>query len=174
MQLIGALRIDVPEAGDYSFLSDLFQRVPEQVKHQDRLTRYVGYEGPKTGPRQPYFMGLEVETVKRVPEGMAAWVLDDDSFTVLAPVDGKNVVAWQSDLTWAWRNISESGRSCGITGEFNARVPKAWQSTGATGPVPFSAVCNCFVKLDETGPDDDVLLVDYDPKWPRQYDDFSR
>ena len=40
--------------------------------------------------------------------------------------------------------------------------------------MPFSAVCNCFVKLDEAGPDDEVHLVDYDPKWRRQYDDFSR
>ena len=174
LQLIGAMRLDVPEPGDYRFLSDLFQRVPDQVEHQGRLTRYVGYEGPRAGSRQPYFMGLEVEAVEQIPQGMMAWVLDDEKFTVMEPVDGKSDVTWQSDLTWTWRNVSESRKSCSITGEFNAPVPGAWQSKGDSGPVPFSAVCNCFVKLDEAGPDDEVRLVDYDPEWLRQYDDFSR
>ncbi len=174
LQLIGALRTDVPEPGDYSFLSNLFERIPDQVEHQDRLTRYVGYEGPCRGSRQPYFMGLEVETVGRIPAGMMAWVLDDDRFTVLEPVNGKNVVTWQSDLSWMWRNVSGSRKSCGTTGEFSTVVPKAWLGADAAGPVPFSAVCNCFVKLDEAGPDDEVRLVDYDPEWSQQYDDFSR
>ena len=174
LQLIGALRTDVPEPGDYSFLSDLFERIPDQVEHQGRLTRYVGYEGPRAGSRQPYFMGLEVEAVERIPEGMMAWVLDDGRFTVLEPVDGKNVVTWQSDLAWMWCNVSGSRKSCAITGEFSTVVPKAWPSADAAAPVPFSAVCNCFVRLDEAGPDDEVRLVDYDPKWPQQYDDFSR
>ena len=66
LHLIGGLRIDVPEPGDYRFLENLFERMPNEITDQGRPTRYVGYEGPRQDTQQPYFMGLEASLTKGV------------------------------------------------------------------------------------------------------------
>jgi GrpB-like predicted nucleotidyltransferase (UPF0157 family) len=167
------MRIDLTEPGDYRFIANLFDRLPKEIANPGRSTRFVGYEGPRHGARQPYFLGLEVESVETIPAGMKALILGDHTLTVLEPIDGRAVVTWEDDLTWMWRDESASRDHTKVTGEFAATVPTAWRPSGSTEPIPFSVVSNCFFHPAIAGADDEINLVAYDSTWPKAFSEFS-
>ncbi len=167
LQLIGDLRTEVPAPGDYSFLGNLFTRLPQEMP--TGLTRYVGYEGPRVGEQQPYFLGVEVEKIERIPTGMMALALTEDTIQILQPTADGVRCSWEGGLSWDWRERS-ARESCPVVGEFSAAVPDNWLAGGT--PIPFRLVSNSYTDLSGGGPSDEILIADYDPGWPSTFPEF--
>ena len=173
MQLVGGLRIGASAPGDYSFYSNLFARMAKEIRNTGSLTRYVAFNYLTDGNNPITFLGIEVDSIQNIPDGMIAWDLDNNSLTVMEAKNGENVIIWQEDVAWQWRDESFSACGRGITGEFSVRVPSEWSGTRVSAHRHFSMTANAYVAPGQTGCDDGVYLVDYDPAWPEKFNEFS-
>ncbi len=164
MQLIGGLRLG--SANDDSFYDELLTRLPSEVKNTGNLTRYVAFDY-LTDQNDPItFLGIEVDSIENIPEGMYAWILDNRYLTVLEGDNGKNAKIWQEGLTWRWRDESPSKYNRDVTGEFAVRVPAEWYGDSKPGEREFSMTVNMYIAPGQAGSDDNIHLVDYNPEWP--------
>ncbi|MDT8389691.1 MAG: GrpB family protein [Lentisphaeria bacterium] len=191
MKLIGGLKLGASAPGDYSFYGDLFSRLPKEVKHAGDLTRYVAFDYLTAGNDSITFLGIEVDKIDAIPDGLMVWDFDGDRLTVLEPGEspgnairtfniqrptsnvegagkGQMIVTYEADVDWAWRSASDS-----LVGEFNVKVPPEWTGTGSSGERLFSMTANCHIAPGKPGCDDAVELVDYDSQWPEQFSEFS-
>lgn len=173
MQLIGGLRIGASPPGDYSFYANLFARMTKEVSNTGSLTRYVAFDYLSKEKNPITFLGIEVHGIENIPDGMIAWDLHGSSLTVLEARNGENAIIWQEDVVWQWRDDSPSACGRGVTGEFGVRVPSEWSGTSFSAYRHFSMTGNAYVAPGQTGCDDDVHLVDYDPTWPGKFNEFS-
>ena len=83
MQIVGGLRLGIAAPGDYSFYGDLFARLPTEVKNTGALTRYVAFDYLTDGEDPITFLGIEVDSIESIPDGMIAWDLGLDDLTVV-------------------------------------------------------------------------------------------
>jgi len=145
----------------------------KEVRNTGSLTRYVAFDY-LTDEKDPItFLGIEVDSIENIPDRMIAWDLDNDGLTVMEAKNGDNVIIWQEDVTWQWRDESPSACGRGVTGEFSVRVPSEWSGTRVSVQRHFSMTANAYVAPGQTGCDDGVHLVDYDPTWPEKFNEFS-
>ncbi|MEZ4601188.1 MAG: GrpB family protein [Syntrophotaleaceae bacterium] len=170
--LVGGMRIGSPVAGDYSFYADLFSRMAREVPNTGELTRYVAFDCFADGARIT-FLGIEVDRIDGVPDGMVAWQLDEKKITVLDGRCRRDPLPWQREVSWLW--LDHSSSSCGrdVTGEFIVRVPAEWTQVSVPMDCPFSMTGNAYVAPGQAGCDDSVELVDYDEAWPEQFSLFA-
>ena len=171
IQLIGGLRLGA--ADDESFYGNLFARLPKEVRNTGRLTRYVAFDYLTDGQHSITFLGIEVERIEHIPAGLMAWVLDTHSLSVFEVKNGKHVIIWQEEVTWLWRDDSVCEGHQRITGEFTVRVPSSWSGTDEPARRDFSMTGNIYTAPGQTGPDDRIHLVEYDPTWPHRFREFS-
>jgi GrpB-like predicted nucleotidyltransferase (UPF0157 family) len=171
IQLIGQQQLN-PAEGDHSLIATLLKRLPKEVKHTGKITRFVGYDSFMRGRDHLRFFGIEVDAIEDLPDGMIAWDLDDTRWTVWESRDGRKSIAWQEDITWQWldRSAATSGRR---TGEFIATGAAEWCSRGGPEARPFWMFSNVYVDLQQNGFRDDIYLVDYDPLWPAQFEKMA-
>lgn len=85
MKLIGGLKLGASAPGGYSFYGDLFSRLPKEVKHTGDLTRYVAFDYLAAANDSITFLGIEVDRIENIPDGMMAWEIDGDRLRVIAP-----------------------------------------------------------------------------------------
>lgn len=156
IKIIGCLMAHTPDQ-NYTWFSDTYTRVMNEVSHTGEVIHFVRY-----GSRHIQFTGVEVEQITDIPDGMLAWELCDDSWTV-RQVSGE--ITWQVPITWQWRTVSDAGR---WLGEFSARCPEEWGG----GLFDFQITANSYLKRGEPI-DDNISLVDNDPAWPQQYSEFA-
>lgn len=173
MQLIGGLRTGICPGGDNSFYANLFARMTKEVSNTGSLTRYVAFDYLSNERDSITFLGIEVDGIENIPDGMIAWDLDGSSLTVLETKNGENSIIWQENVVWQWRDESPSSCGRGVTGEFGVRVPLEWSGKSFSAYRHFSMTGNAYVAPGQTGCDDDVQLVDYDPTWPGKFKEFS-
>ena len=173
MQLVGGLRLGAAPAGDYSFHSNLFARMTVEVGNTGSLTRYVAFDYLTDEPDPIAFLGIEVDSIGNIPDGMVAWDLDNHSLTVLEAKSRENAIIWRDDVTWQWRSEIPSACDRGVTGEFSVRVPPAWSRMSGSPHRHFAMTGNAYVAPSQKGCDDDIHLVDYDPTWPQKFNEFS-
>ena len=154
------------------FYGPLFGKLVDEVKHTGELTRYVGYQSDLDGKARFHFFGIEVSEIEGIPEGLTAWDLDDKRWTVWESRKGQDVIISREDVTWHWRVRSRSG-SGRWTGEF-AGCCLAGLRNGESTSHDFWISANSYVgpKMKRTG-NDDVLLVDYDGAWSRQFAEMA-
>lgn len=162
MRLVGVLHVNDPD-GTIAFLMKTFPRLKSEVKHTGSVARHVQYESGTSDEDHLRFFGIEVDRIEDIPEGMIAWDLRGDTWTVLQPKEGQDVVIWQGGLSWQWLDHSTPGRP---VGEFTAQYPVASEYRD------FWIFANGYVGIAESF-EDDVYLVDYDASWPRQYDEMA-
>ena len=172
MRLVGGLQVDAPD-GDHSLYHSLFARMTAEVENTGNLTRYVGYESFRDGKDHLRFLGIEVDRIGDIPDGMIAWDLGESTLTVSQAKDGQNAVIWRDDVTWQWREQLPSDCGRGVTGEFSARIPAAWSGKGTSEYRHFWVSANAYVAPGKNGCDDDVALAEYDPSWPQQYEEAA-
>ena len=112
IQLIGGQQL-LPTDGDFEammgFYGGLFSRLTKEVEHTGDPARYVGYQSPVGGNDCLHFLGIEVDYVEEIPEGMVAWTLDKDIRTVRETHDKRDVVLSQDDINWQWLAPSPAG-----------------------------------------------------------------
>ncbi len=134
------------------------------------LTRHVGYECYAAHEVRVRFLGVEVERIGPIPPGMLAWDISGDTWTVAEPVDGRDTAVWQGDIEWGWWSNSASGRTIG---EFTAICPGDWTGDSLPKELEFKLTTNSYFAPDRADFDDSIELVDYDPSWPGQYQEFA-
>jgi GrpB-like predicted nucleotidyltransferase (UPF0157 family) len=177
MRLIGGIQMN-PAEDDHSLVAEMFDRLPGEVVQggclaPGKLTRFAGFESAGDFPDKLRFFGVEVDEVRYIPEGMVSWELDADSFTVRQSDEGRPCPAWWEDISWQWsvRPLSDRGRTIG---EFAARgMPAWWARETAAIHRPFQLFAHVPYDLKKGAFDDQVLLVDYDPAWPEQYEGMA-
>jgi len=158
IKLIGGLYNGSAD-GVIDFLKDLFPRLTREIGHIGDVSRYVAYTGSTTEDDFLLFLSLEVSRIENIPEGMMAWHLQNDTWTVLEPQDGQDCIVWQGDLTWQWID--------GSLGEFTANCPSSWGCSNLSTR-SFRIHANGYLGASEAW-DDDIQLVEYDPSWPEKY-----
>jgi GrpB-like predicted nucleotidyltransferase (UPF0157 family) len=146
----------------------MFQRLPKQVTHAGRVSRFVGYERPGIEGDHLRFFGIEVDAIDDLPDGTTAWELSDREWTVWEPRNARKAIVWQERIAWEWLDRSASGTGRRM-GEFVARGPV---NAGCEAR-PFWMFSNSYVDLLRDEFRDDIYLVDYDPSWPAQFDEMA-
>ncbi len=143
------------------------------VRNTGSLTRYVAFDYLTDEKDSITFLGIEVDGISNIPNGMVAWELDCSSLTMKEAKKGEHVTIWQEDVVWQWRDDSSSACDRGVTGEFTVKVPPKWCGALPSRYRKFSMTANAYVAPNQTGSDDNVKLVDYDLTWPEKFDDIS-
>jgi GrpB-like predicted nucleotidyltransferase (UPF0157 family) len=154
------------------FYGGLFGRLTREVKHTGNVTRYVGYQSAVGGQDVLHFVGIEVDRIADIPQGMVAWDLTEDAWMLWEAGDGQDVLVSKEEIAWQWLEQSPSGR---WHGEFTARLPVGLLDEGLAAHRDFWVSANAYVGLqanDVSG--DEVYLVDYNASWPQQYAEFAR
>jgi GrpB-like predicted nucleotidyltransferase (UPF0157 family)/predicted transcriptional regulator YdeE len=166
LRLVGALHTGDPE-GVIPFLIKTFPRLVREVKHTGSVARQVQFQSGEGAEDHLHFLGIEVEKIEDIPEGMIAWDLQGDTWTVLESGHGQDQITWQENVCWQWLDQSVDGK---LTGEFTAKVPSNWSKTGTSESTAFGISANSYLGIGiEGGSDDNVYLADYDPSWPEKY-----
>ena len=165
MQIVGQQRIisDGDTDAIMAFYGGLFGRLTAEVRHLGSVTRYIGYQSRLEGNRHLHFLGIEAERIDGIPPGMIAWELDGGTRTVWESQDGRDVPVSREPISWRWFEQPPSGR---CTGQFaagaNHEAREFWVSA------------NAYVRLHHSGASsDEVQLVEYDPRWPGQFEEFA-
>ena len=173
IRLIGGIQFN-PAADDHSLIAEMFGRLPGEVVQSGCLTpgtitRFVGFESAGDFPDKLRFFGIEVDELRTIPEGLVAWELAANSFTVRQPDARRPYPAWWEAINWQWSVQSLSARNWPL-GEFTARGLPDWWKTESTGKRPFHLFAHVPYDLNKAAFDDEVVLVDYDSSWPEQYE----
>lgn len=165
LRLIGCLSLNDPE-GIIPFLQRTFPRLVSEIRHSDSIVRHVNYEATTAFGHHLHFLGLQLEEIDVIPEGMLAWELDGDEWTVFQSEHGKNSIMWQGNLSWLWRDDSTEGRPIG---EFTAQLPPQWTTDDRLQQADLHIFANGYFDPAITK-DDNIHLADYDPSWLEQYE----
>jgi GrpB-like predicted nucleotidyltransferase (UPF0157 family) len=123
-------------------------------------------------PDRLRFFGIEVDAVETIPAGLIAWDFGDASWSVWREDDGRKSLLWQEDIRWKWRETTRTDPGKTI-GEFAARGAAEWWSDGFRGDRTFVLFAHLFFDCRKRKFRDDVLLADYDPTWPEQYEQMA-
>ena len=155
------------------FYRNLFDRMTNEVKNTGDLTRYIAYQSIINENDRLCFLGIEVDSIENIPEGMVAWDLSNNTWTVWQTRKGQDVIISQKGITWQWMDISSSDNGKNrCTGEFT--VSSSPELVAGQNPQyhDFLISANAYVELQEKDANnDEVHLVDYDPSWPQQFDE---
>jgi GrpB-like predicted nucleotidyltransferase (UPF0157 family) len=174
IQLVGGQSV-LSAGGDLDelirFYGGLFGRLTKEVGHTGHLTRYVGYQSPIGRQGVLHFVGIEVDQIEGIPEGMVAWDLTEDTWMLWTAGEGQDILVSKEKMVWQWLEQSPSGR---WHGEFTARLPVGLLDEGSSARRDFWVSANAYVGQESDVSGDEVYLVDYDPSWPRQYAEFAR
>ncbi len=155
LRFVGDVLANSDDPG-YRRFGETFHRVTTEVKYTGEVARFVRYTCPHV-----QFIGVEVERIAETPQGLVAWELREDSWT-LQRATGEIA---QAPLSWQWRDTSENGR---WVGDFSAPCPVAKDG----GFCEFQITANSYFKPGEAY-DDEIALVNPDPDWPQQYEEFA-
>ncbi len=161
LQWVGAARIlaqpDDEEA--LGFYGGLFGRLPSAVPHLGEVTRFVGYQSRAADGRTTHMLGVEVERIADLPEGLSGWALGPEVCTHWPGAGADPIV---EPLRWLWR-AAPAVSAGGLVGEFVLGDGR-----------PFWLSANAYFRPDGRGAvDASVHLVESDPAWPQQYAEFA-
>lgn len=162
MKLLGGERVG-GDAGDYRMYAEMFERLPREVGRAGGVLRYMAYEGGGNAGKHVRFLGAEVASLARIPEGMAGWELGEHAWTIWRPGTGGPVAAWRGTLQWDWHVEGKGGE----VGEFYAAGPAEWGNAEA---VRMALAGHAHGAGDGRRPPDEVALADYDDAWPARFE----
>ena len=176
LRLIGGIKMN-PGSDDHSLVAEMFERLPGEMSQGGNLTdgnitRFVGFESAGDFPNKVRFFGIEVEKIVTVPDGLVCWELEAGSLTVRMSKGGRPCPAWWEDISWQWALQPLSDRGWTI-GEFTARGMPEWYAVETADERPFQLFAHVPFDVKKGVFDDEVILVDYDPTWPEQYEQMA-
>lgn len=163
LQLVGCLYTGSPD-GVIPFLIDNFSRLTDEVKHLRTLPRQVQYASGIGDGDYIHFLGVEVECIEDVPEGMMAWEMNGNSWRIT----GTDDLIWHDSIQWQWFDMTVTDRLCG---EFSARCPAEWNRDKSPALRNFRIQSQSYLGAPCN---DDIILVDYDPSWPEKYEQMKK
>lgn len=173
--LIGGQEImdTVDENAVLHFYGGLFDRLTKETMHTGGLTRYIGFQCPLGGTERLYFFGIAVNRIERIPPGMVAWDIDNNTLRVWAPAADGDELASTADISWRWRQWLSGGYG-GLVGGFTLEGPASLGSLHVPDEREFQLSAHACVMPG--APDDgvdDVMLVEYDPSWPDRFEKMA-
>jgi GrpB-like predicted nucleotidyltransferase (UPF0157 family) len=191
LRLIGGERTFKIGAGPeevYPFYGSLFDRMAKEVRPLGAVTRHVAFQG--LGPDHLYFLGIEVERIESVPDGMVAWELGDDTLSVHETRGGKLQVIRRQPITWQWwatpadgvrpvprsSFLSEGGPVLHSLGKGGLGIGEftLQPTTGGGESRAMWIAANAYLSPGQPYADgDEVRLAEYDPSWPKQFEAFA-
>lgn len=176
IQLVGSQQIISSDnyLGDLiQFYGNLFERMKNEVKNTGDLTRYVGYQSIISKKERLCFLGIEVDSIKSIPEGMVAWDLSNITWNTWRNKNGQDTLCSKNDITWQWRDKSNSDNSR-CNGEFTVSNFCELINGKNFQNHDFLITANAYVGLHEKNiSTDEIHLVDYDSSWPQQFDKIA-
>ena len=138
------------------FHADIFRRT-DQIPNPRQPLRHMRFDSPNDRDVTVlHLFGVEVETIDRIPDGMTAWQLTDDS--LLTYQRGGKANPTREPLTWTW--LEQTGAGERPVGEFRAAGCEFRLSANAYASPAGQTV-------------DEVEIADYDPAWPDQFRRFA-
>jgi GrpB-like predicted nucleotidyltransferase (UPF0157 family) len=161
LRLIGGLLVHAADP-EYRWFRRTVDRVTTEVAPPGKLARLIGFETRPKGAHGLRFLGIDVERLDEIPEGLIAWEVHDDRW-IVRQAGGE--IAWQAPLTWRWRTASATGR---WVGEFSTECPADWGG----GRGDFGLTAHSYLIPGQSA-DDAILLVAPDPTWPRRFAEFA-
>jgi len=164
MHLIGGLRVGSTEADRERFYRELFVRLPAEIGTSAQ-TRYVGFRTEAGAEDVVDFLGIEVDTIAPLPDGLVAWDLAPQSLTVVEGATGANRVVWHEDVMWQWRHEHPTSQGPELSGEFSVRLPPQWTGTGSPQVRAFWMSVSAHGVQDLKSESEHVLLTAFDPRW---------
>lgn len=171
IQLVGGIRLGNPE--DESFYDNLLVRLPNEVKNTGRITRFVAFDYLSDDESTITFLGIEVDNIENIPDGMIGWILSSQELTVLEEKNGRNEVIWQEEVAWEWFYESPSDYNRGFTGEFSVHVPNEWTGSSTSNQRYFAMSINIYTAPGQKASEDSIHLVEYDSKWLQKFNKLS-
>ncbi len=171
IQLVGGLRIG--NAEDESFYDNLLVRLPKEVKNTGSTTRFVAFDYLTDDENAITFLGIEVDNIENIPDGMIGWVLTGQDLIILESKNGGNEIIWQEKVNWQWLGESPSDCNRSFTGEFTVRVPQKWTKGSESDQRYFTMSVNIYTALGQKGHQDSIHLEEYNPIWPQKFKELS-
>ena len=168
LRLLGEFKLCGSDWDSQEF-AGLFTRLGAIAYNTGGPVRYVRYYGRVSGQTEVRFFGIVIDAVASIPPGMAVIELDIDSVSVYRPAPAGPIPVWRDRLTWNWLNGSIVAAP---VGEFIVRSPVDWTSRGDTPIVEFIISANAYYESGKIL-NDEVALVEYDRKWPAQYEEMA-
>ncbi len=163
LRLIGAMQTRGSEWSLDEF-GALFERLKREIKHENKMLRFVGYQCVVENKHEARFFGVQVDRINYIPDGMVGWELQDDSWAITYPNGARDELG---ELIWRWIDTSHY-----IVGEFASQCPAEWSSDDTKSTCEMQMTSNAYFSLDENL-DDGIDLVDYDPTWPAKFDEAA-
>lgn len=144
-----------PPNGLSPLIGQVFARFREV--QPEGIARQLQYATGTTPQDYTHFIGVEVEQISRIPEGMVAWSIEGQLWRVCHDCAGELVAESCEQIQWNWFDQSTPRRPCG---EFSTRAPARH----------FRIVSNSYLGAPGC---DEIRLVDYDPGWPDRFQEMK-
>lgn len=178
MQIIGGQQVIASEGyleNLIRFYRILFGRMTNEVRHTGDLTRYIAYQSTINDKESLCFLGIEVNSIEGIPEGMVAWDLNESTWSIWHAKNGQDVVVSQKDIKWHWTNKSLSiDGKIRCVGEFTVSSPLEFIPGANLEYYDFWISANAYVRGQEkVASNDEVYLADYDPVWPQLFEEIA-
>lgn len=172
-KLIGVQEVFINEhekqEGLNKFIFGYMSRVSE-IDYDGKGTRLIRYEAYLPDDRILEFIGIEVKDVTSIPAGMVAWILSDNSWSVLKNQKGVNKIVSEYDISWRWRAQSDNNGFTRNVGDFYITN----EQNNASEQNDYCLIANAYYDFNvrfENG--DKVEIEEYDPAWEEQYELFA-
>ncbi len=172
-KIIGEQKIlDKEEAANdivTNFIFSFFRKLKE-INYGGDIARLIMYETLLPNNNILRFVGIEVENISIIPDGMVAWKLTDNCWKVLRQDDGINKIVLQYDINWRWISQANNNGFIRNIGEFYIKN----DSNSVIENNDYCIVVNAYYDFSmkmENG--DKVEIVEYDSSWPEQYKSFA-
>ncbi len=150
-----------------AFLGALFERLPGEARGNAKTTRFLGFQGSLPGKGHFEFFGIELRPMDRLPEGLVVWELDDACLTLRDARQSGGEIVTRTPIRWDWLAAPSAG-ACAWTGEIST------DGGSETWPSRLALTTNSYVALDgRERASDEVVIGEYDPSWPRRYEEFA-
>lgn len=167
LRLIGEFKLCGTDWDDQEFAC-LFKNLGRLGKGAGTSVRYVRYYGQVSGQTEVRFFGIGIDAIDAIPPGMAVVELDTKSVAVYRTALTGPILVWRDRLNWNWLNSSAGAAP---VGEFTVLSPADWTSRGDTPIIEFIVSANAYFESGKIL-NDEVALVEYDRKWPSQYEEM--
>lgn len=152
-----------------AFIFGFLSRVRE-IDYGGKIGRLIRYDVSKSDSEAIGFLGLEVENITYIPEGMTAWKLTSDTWQVLEQENGVNKVISQHGIGWRWVDDSSTSGLKKIVGDFYIISESSMSTNLNDYLITVNAYYDFNIPMEN---EDRVEIIEYDPSWIEEYKKFE-
>lgn len=152
-----------------NFIFSFFGRVNE-IEYGGKVARLIRYDSTSSENESIGFLGIEVQNITSIPNGMVAWAITNDSWSVFTQEGNVIKLVSQRDINWRWIDKSFIDGYDRSIGDFYTRDEKNVLTEKNDYCITVNAYYDFNIEM-ENG--DRVEIVNYDSSWTLQYKEFA-